>query len=144
MERALPRSHPHAPVLAPERFKGLNPYLTAVSRKPPREQGRIKAEVGRKSPPWLSAAHPCPVRDPKRWAGGGRVREVTSVLTPALVEARGRESSRHYQHSPIGITPPGAAASRSGARASPGDRGRWRLPAAARSCPPQASSKPYL
>lgn len=70
MERALPRSHPHAPVLAPERFKGLNPYLTAVSRKPPREQGRIKAEVGRKSPPWLSAAHPCPVRDPKRWAGG--------------------------------------------------------------------------
>lgn len=58
VEQALPRLHPHTSVLAPVSLKGLNPYLTGVSRKPPREQGRIKAEVGRKSAP---VAQRCPL-----------------------------------------------------------------------------------
>lgn len=135
-----PDLHPHASVLAPVRFKGLNPYPTEVSSKPPREQSRVKAKVGEKS---------AGTRVPKRWAGGGRVRAMPGRAT-LVGGTRRRELSAQAAVSYRNHTSQGRARSteedkrppcrrREPRHGSPGARGGLGRAAAARSCPPQAS-----
>lgn len=139
VQQALPRLHPHTSVLAPVSLKGLKPYLTGVSRKPPREQGRVKAEVGRKSAP---VAQRCPNRTGCGSPGGAALgrRALRSPLPqwrPMENRALGTFSlSLSGSHLRV-LQLPGAGRGRA---PGPGAMGK----AAARSCPPQASSKPYL
>lgn len=150
-----PGSHPHASVLAPVRFKGLNPYPTEVSSKPPREQSRVKAKVGERSAAQRSAALPtrAGTRVPKRWAGGGRVRAMRGRATlgggtrrrelsaQAAVSYRNHTSQGRARSTEEDKRPP--CRRREPRHGSPGPRwgggGGLGRAAGARSCPPQAS-----
>lgn len=130
VQQALPRLHPHTAVLAPVSLKGLNPYLSGVSRKPPREQGRIKAEVGRKSAP---VAQRCP--SPAGCGSPGAAALGRRALSSPLPQWRPMEeraldtissllSESHLQVLPL----PGAGRGRAPGPGVHGEGGRSELP----------------